>query len=360
MRTRIVGLAAVLLAVTPLAARAGALSIGDSAPPITVSKWVKGEKVDALDKGQTYVVEFWATWCGPCRATIPHLTELQKKYKGVSFIGVSVWESDPKAVEPFVKEMGDKMDYRVAMDDVAADAKANEGKMANAWMKAAEEGGIPTAFIVGKDGKIAWIGHPMAMDEPLAKIVAGNWDLAAAASKRIEAKSGQKKMMELGMKIQRLMADKDKNAKELVEVLDKAIAEMPAMEMNLAPAKFEALLHGDDLKAASAYGAKLVDTLYKDNANGLNALAWAIVDPDGKLDAAKRDNNLALRAAQRANELTKGENYAILDTLAVATFANGDAAKAAEYEEKAVELAPQKDPQLTERLETYRKAAKKK
>jgi thiol-disulfide isomerase/thioredoxin len=72
----------------------------------------------AAGKGkQTYVVEFWATWCGPCRVSIPHLTELQKKFKtqGVTFIGVSD-ETEDK-VKPFVDKMGDKMDYTVAVDD---------------------------------------------------------------------------------------------------------------------------------------------------------------------------------------------------------------------------------------------------
>ena len=128
MRTTIASFALALLILSP-AARAGGLSIGDPAPALTVSKWVKGEKVDKLEKGQLYVVEFWATWCGPCRTSIPHLTELQKKNPKVTFIGVSILESDQKEVEPFVKEMGDKMDYRVAMDDVAEQARGgNDGR----------------------------------------------------------------------------------------------------------------------------------------------------------------------------------------------------------------------------------------
>src|SRR5437868_2205978 len=83
------------------------LGVGDPAPKLEVKEFVKGEPVVRLEKGKTYVVEFWATWCGPCRATIPHLTELQKKYKDITFIGVSVWEREPGAVKPFVAEMGD-------------------------------------------------------------------------------------------------------------------------------------------------------------------------------------------------------------------------------------------------------------
>src|SRR6476661_7319275 len=69
-----------------------ALVVGDPAPKITVSKWVKGTPVANFEKGKLYVVEFWATWCGPCKVSIPHLTELAKQYKNVKFIGVSIWE----------------------------------------------------------------------------------------------------------------------------------------------------------------------------------------------------------------------------------------------------------------------------
>ncbi|HRK21422.1 MAG TPA: TlpA disulfide reductase family protein, partial [Fimbriimonadaceae bacterium] len=140
------------LAMTALAtaAFAGELGVGMKAPPITVAKWVKGKPVK-LGDGMVHVVEFWATWCGPCKTSIPHLTELQKKLKGkVNFTGVSIWE-DPKAtdnahiekVEDFVAEWGKKMDYTVAADGF-------EGSMAKEWMEAAEGQGIPTAFIIGK------------------------------------------------------------------------------------------------------------------------------------------------------------------------------------------------------------------
>jgi thiol-disulfide isomerase/thioredoxin len=62
------------------------LTLGSKAPKLELKKFIKGESVKGFEKGKIYVVELWATWCGPCRTTIPHLTELQKKYKDVTII----------------------------------------------------------------------------------------------------------------------------------------------------------------------------------------------------------------------------------------------------------------------------------
>ena len=153
------------------AGAAPSLSVGSPAPQLQVAKWIKGSPVAKLEASRLYVVEFWATWCPPCRRSIPHLTELAKKYEGkVQIIGVSVSEreSNPEArlakVSEFVKTMGDKMSYLVAADTA-------QGFMSKNWMEAAGQNGIPASFIV-KEGKIAWIGHPMAgLDEQLAKLV---------------------------------------------------------------------------------------------------------------------------------------------------------------------------------------------
>ncbi|MBI5772694.1 MAG: TlpA family protein disulfide reductase [Verrucomicrobia bacterium] len=174
MKLHPVSLAAALIVAASL--NLPAAKLGDPAAPLAIKEWVQGKAVDVKDGKNIYVVEFWATWCPPCRTSIPHLTELQKKFKdkGVVFVGIS--DEDAATVKPFVTKMGKEMDYIVACDD---DRKSNTG-----YMQAYGQGGIPTAFIVGKEGKVLWFGHPMAeLEETLAKIVAGKYDLSDAAKK---------------------------------------------------------------------------------------------------------------------------------------------------------------------------------
>ena len=189
-----------------------AAKLGDAAAPLSVKDWVKGKPVNVKDGKNIYVVEFWATWCGPCRTSIPHLTELQKKFqdKGVVFVGISDEPADK--VKPFVEKMGEKMVYVVACDE---DRKTSEG-----YMTAYAQGGIPTAFIVGKDGKVLWFGHPMAeLEETLQSVLDGKYDLAAAA-KRDELRAAIDEY-------QKLSAAGDEKAKKLGREALKAIGEDP-------------------------------------------------------------------------------------------------------------------------------------
>lgn len=139
--------------------------LGDAAYPLTPLTWIKGEPT-TIAAGKVYVVEFWATWCPPCRESIPHLTQLQKQYKdrGVVFVGIS--NEEAATVEPFVASMGDRMDYSVAVDST--------GAVTNGYMIALGQGSIPTAFVVNAQGRVVWHGHPMDNLDKVLDLVLGD------------------------------------------------------------------------------------------------------------------------------------------------------------------------------------------
>lgn len=321
-----------------LSINAGAkvLSIGDPAPAITVKRFVKGTPVTKFEKGKLYVVEFWATWCGPCKVSIPHLTEMQKKFKDVTFIGVSVFEQTQSVVEPFVKTMGDKMDYRVAMDDIPTGKDGQGGLMAVNWMEAAKQPGIPTAFIVDKDSKVAWIGHPMEMEETLGEVVAGKWNLKTAEIAAARKHATEAALESLGQKIQPYMEKKDYSG--AIVVMDAAVANSPEIEPTVAEIRFSLLVKANRDAEATAYGSKIVDGILHNNAGGLNEFAWSLVNPENPKKAAPPLIDAALKAAMRADELSKGKDAAMADTLAAAYFAAGKKDLAISTEERAIKV----------------------
>jgi thiol-disulfide isomerase/thioredoxin len=361
MTRRILALA--IGAVLALGGRAAAevLSVGDPAPKLEVKEFVKGENVPSLEKGKVYVVEFWATWCGPCRTSIPHLTELQKKNKDAIFIGVSVWEQDQAKVQPFVKEMGDKMDYRVALDDVG-EGKGNDGKMAKNWMQAAQADGIPTAFIVDRGGMVAWIGHPMQMEKPLEQILSGKWDLAKASADYKAEKARAAKFRALIPKLG--AADGSKDYKTIVALVDEALKDDPEFEKNfgmiLGNVKLNALVMMGDADKTVQYGKQIVEKL--DQPQALNDIAWTLVEKPSDM-ANPKLMKFALEVALKANKLAEDKDGAILDTLAKAYYENGQFAKALETQERAVKLVkgtPQEnDKGIQKRLELYKEKAAK-
>jgi thiol-disulfide isomerase/thioredoxin len=128
-------------------AAADAKLTGKPAPLDFVLKDMNGVDVKlAAFRGKPIVVNFWATWCGPCRAEIPSLVELQTKYSAegteVVILGVSV--DDPvEKLKPYAAQM--KMNYPVLVGNGREDVQDAFGPL---W-------GIPVTVFIGRDGKIA-------------------------------------------------------------------------------------------------------------------------------------------------------------------------------------------------------------
>ncbi|CDX38103.1 Redoxin domain-containing protein [Mesorhizobium plurifarium] len=170
-----------------------ALQMEPQAPPIKVETWPGGEPLARFQPGKVYVVEFWPTWCGPCTAAALQLGQVQEKYKdaGVEVIGVAADENASSPVEARAKlgawlaERCPGPNYRIAFHPT--------GEMNKLWREHSSSIGIPTSFVIDRDGHIAFIGHPRHLDEVLPKVLNGSWhasDEAKTADTARIARSG--------------------------------------------------------------------------------------------------------------------------------------------------------------------------
>ncbi len=210
---------AALVGAVAVAADPKPLTIGDKVPAFPVDGYAKGKTITEFEPGKVYVVEFWATWCGPCIASMPHLSDMADKYKGkADFISVNTWDysktSDGKEsvdahksrVKDWIAKNDSKMRYNIAFDD-------DKDTISTTWMRAAGQNGIPCAFIV-KDGTVNWIGHPMSMDKPLEQVVDGTFDVAAFKADFEKKQAVQKAAMEAQKKLDADIKAGDKAAVE--------------------------------------------------------------------------------------------------------------------------------------------------
>ena len=157
------------------------LTIGSPAPAIDIEHWIqdgggKFKPFKQFENDKVYVVEFWATWCGPCIQSMPHLAELQSQY-GDQVRLVSVTDESLDEVKDLLQETYPESDE--TFDEITSGYSLTadpDGSTHADYMQAAEIGGIPSAFVIGKTGLIEWIGHPMTMDKPLEAVLNDRWD----------------------------------------------------------------------------------------------------------------------------------------------------------------------------------------
>jgi thiol-disulfide isomerase/thioredoxin len=387
-----------------------AAAIGDPAASLNIATWVQGDPIDlAAVKGEKIVVvEFWATWCGPCRTSIPHLTTLQKKFadRGVVFVGVT--DEDESTVRQFVSQMGSKMAYTVAID--------NKRQTSDGYMKAFGQNGIPCAFVVDRAGGIAWVGHPMAeLEATLDKLASAPIVESPDAKKRKDAQRKLREFTELAAR-DGDAAQLDKLATELT-ALDKELgglepgrkldlaelrksvrfqslmrdyqravaagkpeAELTALELQAAPLapkgfKFEDYRGNFSLqrtfqeyyraitgKGDSAKVDLLTQKLELADSRDValqTEIAWTLLSDE---NITVRNPKLALKFAQAAWDVDGGKSVDVLETYARALFANQRADEAIKQQVRAVELARdagrQKELQVT--LKEYQAAVLKK
>jgi len=323
------------------AAETATLSLGDKAPAIQVDQWYKGTPVTRFEPGHLYVVEFWATWCAPCRKAIPHLSELAAAYKGkATFTGVCIFEEGtkiPERIRKFVKAMGNQMSYNVAGDTA-------DGRMGKTWVQAAGENSIPQTFIVDGAGRIAWIGHPSEVETPLKQLIAGTYDLAKEAGIRNAAKSQSAKAEGLEKGIYAAVEAKDFD--RAVAELHKAIAAGHPNKMLLLSNVVLDLVRLDEARTAKEF--QTMDGTDPDVGTAMGTL----LDTD---NLPRWIYELGIKGIQ--TDIVKRPTYGFFwHLLAAGQYRLGDKAKARESEAKALELLKADPDAAPEDKEDFKKA----
>lgn len=341
------------------------LMVGDPAPPLKYFKWLQGPNpITKLESDKIYVIEFWATWCGPCIAAMAHLSELAEKYEGkIDFIGCDVMENayggakDQEAyfskVTRFTEDqykMG-RMTYNVIMDNSAEDMNKN-------WLQAAGISGIPSSFVVSH-GKIAWIGHPHYIDSILVAVLDGEFDIQAEREKQLERlKSGNQRNAAQEEAIAAYKAaEKEKDYKKALSLIDSAMSKLPQMRMMFVSDKFNILLNHFGVDEAVKFGESLKDDKVADQV--------LIANLYKEEDLPKRVLDFAIASMKQWTI----QNHKVADILATFQFRAGYYSDAAQTQRIAVEraIAEKKDnPGLTEgviadmqkKVEEYEQKAK--
>jgi len=304
----------------------GKLAIGDDAPALKATKWLQGDEVTKFEKGKVYIVEFWATWCGPCIVMMPHMAELQQEYKkNVTFIGFSSKDASntEEKVTEFVKKRGPKLKYTFAFED---NRDTND-----AYMKASGQGGIPCCFVVDKESKIAWIGHPMYLDVILPKVVSGKWKGKESAD---EIKDIEKEVNE----VFGALRGKDAEATlEKITAFEKKHPELSKIPYFLGP-KLSLMVKAKKTDDVKKLAEKVIESAAKyDDATALFAVSSALRSDESKEN--KELMALSLKAAEQMLKTSGDKDWQALLNMAETQFAMGEKAKAKEYAEKAIDAA---------------------
>jgi len=151
----------------PLSAQPN-LQIGKQAPPITVTDWIANVPEDTTLSGKHIVLEFWATWCGPCIAAVPHMNELQQQVQADDLYFLSMTDESVAKVERTLE--------RVDFSSVVVSDQSKQTHIGYGDGKTGLEA-YPMTVLIDPQGLVQWVGRPKQLkEETLRQFLSGDLD----------------------------------------------------------------------------------------------------------------------------------------------------------------------------------------
>jgi thiol-disulfide isomerase/thioredoxin len=306
---------------------AAALNVGDLAPALKVTKWLQGDAVTKFEPGKVYVVEFWATWCGPRIRHMPHLAELQARYKDqgvtiISFTSPGILGrpgNTEEDVAAFVKKRRPTLRYNFAY--------ADDGTTADAWLTGQEHF---CTFVVDKAGRIAFLGWPMYLDVVLPKVLAGGASAKAVGDEMAKVDADYRTVA--------ATLDRDHDPEAFLRALAKFDAKYPPLAdfLPVAHNKLYLLLKQSKAGEGKEYAEALVAKAIKQKNVVVLEMAYAVLRDQTE---SKELMALAVRAAEALVRIHGGKDAYSLLRRADAYLQSGDKAKAKESARRAINAA---------------------
>jgi len=296
--------------------------------------WLKGEPIQTFAKGNVYVLDFSSVLCSPCRAFIPHLTQLTHRYAGrVIVAGVYVYENPEddtistlyqEGVRRFISRMGSRIGYKVVVDGPTR-------QLAKAWMQAGGYEGLPTTFVVDQAGRMVWAGYPPGLESVLERVLSRTFSLSDGPDldrRRISADT------------RIYMARKRKDYRAALAITDSLIREVP-VDKHLYFEKFKTLLAANESEAYS-FARWVAEGPCSDTEPVLFYIAREIVERDHAHSLHEPDYKLVIQLVDQALCLSRSDLISALlyDVKAQAYLLMGDKQRAIKAERKAIKAVP--------------------
>lgn len=282
------------------------LNIGDVAPSLEGTQWLKGDA--PVFEDQVTIVEVWRTTCSSCKSQIPHLTSLQQKF-GDRLSVVSVSRDSLEVLKNFINENGDQMGYTIG--------KITD-EISDSYMSGVP--GVPYTFLVNREGLLIWKGHPSRIDDILARTMEGNIDV--------------KQLKEIAQLEESLTEALNTNQPAIIApVNQKLLAADPTNEEGLDVGMRLAKYNDEPEKVKEMF-----DNISMTGLSGYKANLFAMMLVS-ESDLGYRYPEAALKFSIHALK-QEPQNYSYIATYARVLYCLGDVDKAILWQKKAVDLNP--------------------